>query len=118
MNHSQEQKLYLERHPNMKIKAREQTRKYKRRVRIELMELLGGTKCVRCGFDDYRALQLDHLNGGGNDDRRKLGGNDVEAAFYLKNPELAKRTLQILCANCNWIKKHEKKEHPKEGSKK
>src|SRR6266446_5698640 len=39
-------------------------REYHRRIRREVIEHLGG-KCVHCGFSDYRALQVDHINGDG-----------------------------------------------------
>ena len=31
---------------------------------------------------------------------------------YIDNPDLARKRLQILCANCNWIKKAERNEAP------
>lgn len=71
--------------------------------RKTLMEFLGD-RCIKCGFSDMRALCLDHVNGGGHKEFRQYPG----AAFYryyLKDPELAKRNLQILCANCNSIKR-------------
>lgn len=65
---------------------------------------------MRCGFSDVRALQFDHINGGGNQDLR-IRGTSSMYAFYIKNPEITKSTLQVLCANCNWIKRWEKNEH-------
>lgn len=68
---------------------------------------LFGNKCKKCGFGDWRALQIDHINGGGRKDRKKDGYNS--RIFYkrvLKNPE----GFQLLCANCNWIKRYEKEE--------
>ena len=70
--------------------------------RIALLNLLGA-QCVKCGFRDLRALQLDHINGGGCKDRRQKGNQRV-TDYYLKNPLEAFKTLQILCANCNTIK--------------
>lgn len=75
------------------------------RKRAELLATLGG-KCVRCGFSDARALQIDHVNGGG----RRTDPYRATAAFYKKvvdHPD----EYQLLCANCNWIKKHEDAEH-------
>lgn len=82
-------------------------------VRCQLIRLLNiEMNCMRCGFNDIRALQIDHKNGHGHNDRKifKLSGTSLYR-FYLKNPELAKETLQVLCANCNWIKKDENSEH-------
>lgn len=82
-------------------------------IRHQLIRLLNTEmSCVRCGFNDIRALQIDHKNGRGHNDRKtfKHAGASLYR-FYLNNPELAKQTLQVLCANCNWIKKNENKEN-------
>ena len=74
------------------------------------MDILGEKKCVFCDFSDIRALQIDHINGGGNREYRKFGSYSVYL-YYVKNPEKAKKMLQIVCANCNWIKRHELNEN-------
>lgn len=77
-------------------------------ARIAAVGKLGG-KCKRCGFEDMRALQIDHILGRGNEDRRnKMVGYKLYLEI-IRNP-LAKEKYQILCANCNWIKKYENKE--------
>lgn len=84
-------------------------------VRREILDLLGGQKCVHCGFDkDWRCLQIDHINGSGKKDSRTAGGNTNLWALRVwlkKNPEGWQSTYQVLCANCNWIKRFEKGEH-------
>ena len=72
--------------------------------RLRLIDLLGGEKCMRCGFSDIRALQIEHINGGGTKQFKENGTYSVYA-YYLNHPEKAKRDLQVFCANCNWIKK-------------
>jgi len=42
-----------------------------RNMRDEAIRILGG-KCSRCGFDDFRALQIDHINGDGAEERRVI----------------------------------------------
>ena len=39
------------------------------RLKIELIAIMGG-KCVRCGYSDPRALQVDHVNGEGTKHRK------------------------------------------------
>jgi hypothetical protein len=78
--------------------------RYRHEIRTKLLALFGG-KCVRCGFDDKRALQLDHVNGGGRKEFRDLGAWSLYRKA-LKHPE----GYQLLCANCNWIKRYEEKE--------
>jgi len=80
--------------------------KYIKKQRVELVIFLGKV-CVDCGFSDMRALQLDHKNNDGNKDRKKFG-NAEWWRFYNKNRKLAKEKLQVLCANCNWIKRCKK----------
>ena len=47
------------------------TKEYFRRQRRAILELLGG-KCVQCAFSDYRALQVDHIDGGGYKDKKSI----------------------------------------------
>lgn len=70
--------------------------------KIMLFNILGGMKCCICGFSDIRALQLDHIKGRNRCDNR----NVTTFKKYVKDPELARKTLQVLCANCNWIKRY------------
>lgn len=66
-----------------------------------------GDACARCGFDDPRALQIDHLNGGGNQERKTHGWWGVYKRILAGDVE----GFQLLCANCNLIKRIENKEH-------
>jgi hypothetical protein len=73
-------------------------------MRRKVVHALGG-RCCRCGFKDWRALQIDHRNGGGNRELARLSRH----AFHMK--VLADPTpYQLLCANCNWIKRYEEAE--------
>ncbi len=68
-----------------------------------------GNKCSRCGFLDSRALQIDHIKGGGSKEADREGW--AYWKYLAKLPEVdLKDRYQILCANCNWIKRHENKE--------
>ncbi len=76
-----------------------------RRVRQRLLDRYGRA-CSRCGFDDERALQLDHINGGGRVEQKAIGVYGIyRRALLAPDGE-----YQILCANCNWIKRAENKE--------
>jgi hypothetical protein len=70
-------------------------------VRGQIIERLGA-RCVRCGFLDQRALQIDHVYSDGAEERETLSG----AAYYLHILlNLNSGRYQLLCANCNWIKR-------------
>ena len=71
--------------------------------RFKAYELLGGQKCSRCGFDDPRALQIDHVHNDGYLSGRQRGGLEVYQKVIKGNGV----GFQILCANCNWIKRAE-----------
>lgn len=80
--------------------------------RIKFLNLVGGGKCKACGFSDWRALQIDHINGGGNQERREHGGQMTrkkQAELVANNPS----AYQVLCANCNFIKRYENQETAK-----
>lgn len=71
-----------------------------------------GGRCKNCGFSDERALQIDHINGGGVKEKKNVKTN--YNSFLLKQIQEDKeqfiKKYQLLCANCNWIKKAENKE--------
>jgi hypothetical protein len=80
----------------------------------QIIVRLGGC-CVGCGMADMRVLQIDHVRGGGSADLRDQGGGLKRYYRILKISKLydwAKLPLpfQLLCANCNWIKRHEEGE--------
>ena len=84
---------------------RKQSRDAKARLKAVLFDMYGHV-CARCGFDDKRALTLDHKLNNGNKERKELG----ERGVYTK----AKNTYlpneyQTLCMNCQFIKRCEDK---------
>lgn len=96
-----------------KSKIRVTSKRAYTKLRQKLFDLLGD-KCIRCGFTDRRALQVDHINGDANVDRARFGvSTSIKYTYYLKNKDEAKERLQILCANCNWIKRNENNENRK-----
>jgi hypothetical protein len=74
----------------------------------------GDIKCCRCQANDLRFLCLDHMNSDGAEHRKKVGnGRGVYRDLEKRNfPE----GFQVLCQNCNFIKKHDMKEVVKKQS--
>lgn len=65
-----------------------------------------GNKCVRCGYCDIRSLHIDHVFSDGHIERtlrKSVNKKIAEAAIDLSR-------YQLLCANCNWIKRLEQEE--------
>ena len=105
--HLKKYKYYYARYHKDLEKSRQEDRKYYNEKRFELLEYLGG-KCKKCAFDDPRALQIDHINGGGNQEVR--AGISFNSHSLLKRVRNDPEKYQLLCANCNWIKRYENKE--------
>jgi len=82
-------------HPIINTNGKTQRRKR------NLMKLLEQSTCKKCNYSDIRGLQFDHKKGHGHQDKLKHKSLN---AYYLARPNLAKETLEILCANCNRLK--------------
>ena len=90
-------------------KISKKRRVWAEKLRQDVYDILGVDVCMRCNFSDKRALQFDHINGGGTK-RRYENALYKELIRYRNNPDLARKELQVLCANCNTIKIFEKRE--------
>ena len=84
--------------------------------KVKIFELLGN-KCAKCGETDWRLLQIDHVNGGGTRERKlgvKEGSKRGNSAYHHIWKEIVKEgkkdKYQLLCANCNWLKRYERDE--------
>lgn len=104
---------YQKRHPDRVVERKKTYKEKTRELKREVFKLLG-CKCTRCGFDDPRALQIDHIKAVGDNRRRRQqrlssynGYLPILEAMRSGNPH----NYQLLCANCNWIKRWENKEH-------
>lgn len=70
----------------------------------------GKYACVKCGFNNKYTLTLDHMEGGGNAERKRLksqGGVSFYRWLKKNNYPLG---YQTLCMNCQWIKRMENHE--------
>lgn len=84
----------------------EQRRLYTIQLKTRLMQILGQDACVYCGCQLFPCLQFDHINSGGTRDAKRFGNQSIRMKqYYIKHPEEARKTLQVLCANCNWLKR-------------
>ena len=71
------------------------------KLRLEVLSAYskGKPHCACCGEDEMMFLALDHVNGGGNNERKNGGGSygvyrRLRAAGYPKG-------YRVLCHNCN-----------------
>ena len=73
-----------------------------------IFQHLNQNKCQKCGIEDLRVLNFDHIY----NDRSKESTSKNSSYWwrkYAKDPELARNRLQVLCYNCNFIKEMERK---------
>ena len=100
MSKKEYQQRYRERN---REKLRADQREYAEQLKHKAISLLGG-KCAMCGFSDIRALQIDHIKSVGNKAPRGV-------PVYREIVKGKTENRQVLCANCNWIKRYENKEY-------
>jgi len=82
---------------------RKSINEYRRKQRLAAIAILGGV-CKKCGFSDVRALQIDHINGGGVKELKKVNGTE-HTKKVIRSVLNKENKYQLLCANCNWIKR-------------
>lgn len=90
--------------------ANSHRRLYFQKTRIKALHLLGD-RCLACGYTDIRALQIDHIYADNEEDKRHSG-----IAYYnnlIKQIRATPERYQVLCANCNVIKRLENRECPR-----
>lgn len=87
-------KSYIE-----KIRIRQA--KYRKALRLKVIMAYGG-KCSCCGTKELEFLSVDHVHGGGNKHRKKIGYYASGQGFYkwLIRKKFPKR-FRVLCHNCN-----------------
>lgn len=73
---------------------------YRRIMRHIAFDKYGGRACIRCGNIYNSMLVLDHVNGGGNKQRREIGANIFSWLKAHNYPD----GYQVLCQNCNMAK--------------
>jgi hypothetical protein len=87
-------------------------------IRLKIIALLGG-KCTNPYnlnhgdfINDIRCLCIDHINGGGCKEAKQYKGNrEKYYRIILDKIESGSKDYQILCYNCNWIKRIINKEN-------
>jgi len=119
LNHREEilakHREYYKIHKEQYNQNRKKYPKSQQTMRMNIIELLGN-KCsnpnclVPNGCSDWRALQIDHINGKGNKEFQQLKNTYQYYKFILEQIKSGSKEYQLLCANCNWIKKYENKE--------
>lgn len=105
-------KKYRDEHPRM---GQIYAAKTRQRVLQRIAKAHGNLMvyCIRCGFTDTRALQIDHINGGGRKEIDSMRTWQYYKQILVAPLEEVRKNYQVLCANCNFIKKEENQENYK-----
>ena len=124
LDHKEERQAYLKENKTVikeqrrgyyiakKAEISAQKRIYRESIKLRAFNILGGARCsnpdclVPGGCSDIRCLQVDHKNGGGYKEISKISTRGIYWKI-INDPENAKNEYQVLCANCNWIKRQE-----------
>lgn len=85
--------------PEYREQKKRAERERRRAKQREVIDHYGG-RCACCGEAEPMFLTLDHVNGGGSQDRKKTGLRTWEIAMRAGFPD----TFQVLCRNCNYAK--------------
>jgi hypothetical protein len=87
------------------IKTKEIHEKSRIKLKREVFEILGGSKCSCCGEKEFDFLSIDHKNNNGSKERKekRLKGG-ANFYVYVKNQKNPTEYYQVLCFNCNLAK--------------
>ena len=93
---------------NHKEENRASATRYREQLRMKVLGHYsnGAMKCAHCGEADLDVLCLDHINGGGSQQRRELGKPGGRSFYLWVIANSYPEGFQVLCANCNIRKFH------------
>jgi len=80
---------------------------YRMRYRKKIQNLLGN-KCIVCGENDWRILEIDHVNNDGYKERKEIGCSYTAYRRIYNDIKVGSKRYQLLCSNCNMRKKMER----------
>ena len=105
-------KLHNQRETKWKLKHHspnsEKNKKLYSELKQKAHQILGGNICTnsKCNFNDPRAMEIEHIDGGGKKDRGQFNRSNEFYQDIVDNPQKAREKLQMMCSNCNHIKQY------------
>jgi len=109
---SKRRKFYHANRERLLVAHKKWRKQWVKNLKEEVLSYYGEGKpvCVRCGFNDIRALTIDHIRGGGMEHRKKIGiWGGIYFYSWLKRRGFP-TGFQTLCMNCQLIKRFEEAE--------
>ena len=89
----------------IEFRAKTRQKKYNLDQKLRVLVHLGGVECVVCEYDNPMALCVDHIHNDGAQDRKKNSTYTIRKRILNMSEVDAGRDYQVLCANCNQIKR-------------
>ena len=82
------------------------------KLKLEVLQHVSGLTIpqCKCGFKDIRALSIDHINGNGNIHRKTAVSSCGNIIYRWLKQNNYPSGFQVLCMNCQFIKKTEDRE--------
>lgn len=68
-------------------------------IRRASIDKIGGPRCCECGCDEYSILEINHIVGGGRDERRKISLTQIYRKI-IRHPDPLTE-YNVLCRVCN-----------------
>lgn len=90
------------------------TREHMREVKREILSYYSNSKqpkCLWCGEDRIACLSIDHIDGDGASERRRLGYKSVSYLYWWLRKQGYPEGYQTLCMNCQFVKRDANKEY-------
>ncbi len=78
---------------------RRKWREQHRRLREKAIEILGGTRCVNCGCDEFSLLEINHVMGGGRVEQKIKSPRQL--CRDIVKAKVDSSAYNILCRVCN-----------------
>ena len=76
---------------------RKYSTKYNKELKVRVFDKLGGAKCVYCGCDDIKVLEVNHINGGGVKELHSTPNFKLDIVSGRRKID----DLEVTCRVCN-----------------
>ncbi len=87
-------------HQRVKERNIQKMRAWRQELHTTAISCLGGM-CACCGETHQSMLEIDHVHGGGNAERKADNRNNFKTYQRIRDGKAKKGHYQVLCSNCN-----------------
>lgn len=99
-------RIYRRTNPEYVRKTKIRIKEYQRKVKIEVFNHYSNEdiRCQCCNEKEIKFLCLDHIDGGGGEERKRLNGRGGVIFYAYLKAHKYPEGYQLLCFNCNGAK--------------